>query len=80
MNALATVTSRGQVTLPKAIRSYLNTRVIAFEIRDGVVTVNPVKSVGGSLAAYAGSRVSLAEIRKTVWNNVSHEQAKGHSA
>lgn len=76
MNAVATVTSRGQVTLPKCIREFLQSRLIEFELRDQVVMVRPVKSVGGSLAAYADRPHPISEIRDSTWKEVARGKAR----
>lgn len=76
MNAVATVTSRGQVTLPKCVRQVLQSRLIEFELREQMVVVRPVKSVAGALAAYATSSPPLSEIRDDVWKEVARGKAR----
>lgn len=76
MHAIATVTSKGQVTLPKGIREFLQTRTVQFEVRGQEVVVRPVKSVGGSLARYARKARPLAEIRAKVWEEVARDKAE----
>ena len=77
MNAIATVTSRGQVTLPRPVREALNSRIVEFEVRDGLVLVRAVRSVGGSLAAYARRPRPLSQVRDEVWKEVAREQGQG---
>jgi bifunctional DNA-binding transcriptional regulator/antitoxin component of YhaV-PrlF toxin-antitoxin module len=77
MNAIATITSRGQVTFPRKVREALNSRLIEFDIRDGVVLVRPVRSVAGGLAAYARKSPPLSEVRNRVWKEVADAKAKG---
>ena len=76
MNAVATVTSRGQVTLPGMVRAALDSRIIEFEVRDNLVLVRPVRSVAGGLAAYARKHHPLAEVRAEVWKEVARAKAQ----
>jgi bifunctional DNA-binding transcriptional regulator/antitoxin component of YhaV-PrlF toxin-antitoxin module len=80
MNAVATMTSRGQVTLPRIVREFLHSRILEFEVRDDVVLVRPVQSVAGSLAAYAGKHRPLSEVRSKTWKEVARAKAEGRPA
>jgi bifunctional DNA-binding transcriptional regulator/antitoxin component of YhaV-PrlF toxin-antitoxin module len=77
MNATATITSRGQVTLPRIVRNALDSRTIEFDIQDSVVLIRPVRSIAGRLAAYARKQHSLAEVREQVWKEVARDKAQG---
>jgi bifunctional DNA-binding transcriptional regulator/antitoxin component of YhaV-PrlF toxin-antitoxin module len=77
MNATATVTSRGQVTLPRKVRDVLDSRLIEFDVRDDIVLVRPVRSVAGGLAAYARKPRSLSDVRNEVWKEVAHAKGQG---
>ena len=68
------ITSKGQVTIPKEIRTLLGSDIVEFELMEGNVIVRPVKSVGGSLQKYAKKHIPLEEIRDTVWEQVVHER------
>lgn len=70
---LATMTSKGQTTIPKEIRDYLNLRTgdeIAFYIQDGNVLIKPmtgdVSELRGSLKRYASRPISVEEMNKAV--------------
>lgn len=70
---LATVTSKGQTTIPKEIRDYLRLRTgdeIAFYIQDGNVLIKPmmgdVGELRGSLKKYVSRPVSVEEMNKAV--------------
>ena len=76
MALTAKITSKGQVTIPKKVRDFLEGDTVEFIISDDTVIVKPVKSVGGALARYATKRVPLEEVRKKVWKEVAHERAK----
>lgn len=77
MNAIATITARGQVTLPRRVREALDSRMIEFDIQDNVVLVRPVRSVAGSLARYARKYHPLAEVRTEVWKEVARAKVQG---
>ncbi len=73
MRITATITEKGQVTVPKAVRDRIRSRVIEFVMDGDGIQIRSVQSVGGSLAAYAGSFVPLEEVREAVWG--THEDA-----
>ena len=77
MNAIATVTSRGQVTLPRIVRDALGSRSVEFEVKGDLVLLRPVQSVAGGLAAYARKERPFAEVRAEVWKEVA--RAKGQN-
>ncbi len=76
--ATATVTSRGQVTLPRAVREAIgDSKTIEFTVVNNVITIQPIPDMAGSLAKYAKGKpdVPLSEIRKQVWSKVAHDKA-----
>ena len=75
MHAVSTVTSKGQVTLPKAVREFLQSKTVEFEISGDKVVMRPVRSVGGSLKQYANEYRPLEEVRDDVWTQMAHEKA-----
>ena len=76
MNAIATMTSRGQVTFPRRVREVLNSRLIEFDVQDDVVMIRPVRSVAGGLAMYAKKPRPLSEVRDEVWKEVADEKVQ----
>ncbi len=75
MSEAAIITSKGQVTLPRAIRNLLGGRVVVFESTDAGILIKPVNSVAGSLNAYAHAvpeNISVA--RDTVWKELADEK------
>ena len=68
MNVTATITARGQVTLPKTVREALgNVRSVEFEITDNIITLHALPDMGGCLSKYAKHPTEpLSEIRKKV--------------
>jgi bifunctional DNA-binding transcriptional regulator/antitoxin component of YhaV-PrlF toxin-antitoxin module len=76
--ATATVTSRGQVTLPRAVREAIgDSKTIEFTVVDNVITLQPIPDMASSLAKYAKGKPdsSLSEIREQVWTKVAHDKA-----
>ena len=69
------ITSKGQATIPKEIRSLLKTDVIEFAVVEGSVVVRPVQSVGGSLTRYSKKYQPLKDIRDKVWGEAARERA-----
>ena len=49
MGITAKITSKGQVTIPRAMRRHLGTRMVEFEVDGENVVLKPVKSVAGIL-------------------------------
>ena len=62
----AKITSKGQVTIPKAIREALKGDVVEFQVAKGQVILKAVKSVGGALPAYSKEPMPFCEIREEV--------------
>lgn len=74
----ATVTSRGQITLPKAVREVLgDSKSVEFTIIDNVVTMHPIPDKAGCLASYAHDETAMpfSEIRRKVRSKVTHDTA-----
>jgi AbrB family looped-hinge helix DNA binding protein len=71
MAATVTITSKGQLTLPRDVRRILNTTTVLIEVEGEKVVLRPARSVAGALAHYAGSRAPLREVREKVWGEVS---------
>ena len=75
MHATSIITSKGQVTLPKPVRDFLQSRAVEFEIREEEVVLHPVRSVGGSLKRYAKSYEPVDVVRDKVWKEVACDKA-----
>jgi AbrB family looped-hinge helix DNA binding protein len=71
----ATITSKGQITIPRAARQALNSSTVDIEVQGNLVILRPVQSVGGSLAAYGRGIEPFNDIRDTVWQEVADEKA-----
>ena len=70
----AKVSSKGQITLPKAVRDFLHTDILRVVIEDDEVRIQPVRNVGGSLKRYAKKDVSMEQAREAAWDQVVHEK------
>jgi AbrB family looped-hinge helix DNA binding protein len=71
----ATITSKGQITIPRAARQALNSSTVDIEVQGNLVILRPVQSVAGSLAAYQRGTETLEVIRDKVWQEVADEKA-----
>lgn len=76
MSVTATITSKGQLTLPKAVRKILNTNTVEIEVIDDEVRLKPVRSVAGALEKYAGGKAPLHEIREKTWGEVANAKKR----
>lgn len=79
MTITATITSKGQLTIPRAARQALKSNTVEVEIQGEVVILRPVKSVAGGLAAYGKGEEPFAKIRAKVWQEVVDEKTGGAS-
>ena len=74
MSYAATITSKGQITIPRAARKVLNTTTIEVDIQGEVVVLRPVRSVAGALAEYAAGKEPFVAVRDKVWQEVADEK------
>lgn len=78
----ATVTSKGQITLPKTVRDALQlgkSSTVVFEVREGEATMRPLR--GGLMARFASISPSARpesweQVREKTREVVGHEAAK----
>jgi bifunctional DNA-binding transcriptional regulator/antitoxin component of YhaV-PrlF toxin-antitoxin module len=65
----ATITSKGQISLPKKIRDILNSYIVSIEVNEkNQVVLSPIHDLAGSLSEYKqNSNMSFDEIRKQAW-------------
>jgi AbrB family looped-hinge helix DNA binding protein len=66
-----TISSKGQITLPKKVRDILSTNTVKLEITDdNKVILLPIKNVGGSLSAYRdNNNLPFQHVRETAWKD-----------
>ena len=75
MACSATITSKGQITIPRAARQALNSSTVDIEVQGNLVILRPVQSVAGVLAAYGLGTEDFEKIRDNVWQEVADEKA-----
>jgi AbrB family looped-hinge helix DNA binding protein len=64
-----TISSKGQITLPKKVRDILSTNTVKLEVTDdNKIILLPIKNVEGSLSAYRDNNaLSFQHVRETAW-------------
>ncbi|MEM9417323.1 MAG: AbrB/MazE/SpoVT family DNA-binding domain-containing protein [Bacteroidota bacterium] len=74
------ISSRGQIVLPKKVRDILQSDVISLAINEhDQVLISPIRDLGGSLAAYQQETpLTFEAIRAQAWHDsmrvASHER------
>lgn len=71
MSVTATITSKGQITLPRAMRKALGSSTVEIEIDGQTVVLKPVLSVAGALSEYGGDQTPIGQVREVVWGEVA---------
>ena len=74
MAITATITSKGQITIPARFRNILKTKSVEIESDGQVIILRPVRKVGGALSEYVNEYIPIKEARKKVWEEVVHER------
>jgi len=69
------ISSKGQVTIPKEIRNYLNSAIVEFSIEEEKVVLKGVRNVAGKLKGY--NNPELREQEKTAWADAAQKK-HGH--
>ena len=64
MYKIAKLSSKGQITLPKAVRERLGTGLVRLISDDNGVRIEPLQDVAGSLKRYAKNYVPLDKARE----------------
>lgn len=81
MSVTATITSRGQLTLPKSIRKLVKCTIVELEPTAAGILIRPVESVAGALSAYARKEPEdMAAVREKVWKEVADEKVRNRPA
>ena len=64
-----TITSKGQISLPKRIRQILDSNIVSLVVtEDNKVMISPVHDLGGALSKYKkDSNLTFHNIREQVW-------------
>ncbi|MBN2701190.1 MAG: AbrB/MazE/SpoVT family DNA-binding domain-containing protein [Methylothermaceae bacterium] len=71
---LTKISSKGQITLPKAVRDLLQTDMVRIVVEDSEIRIEPAQEVGGSLKQYAKRYVPLEEAREKAWEQVIRDK------
>jgi len=75
MSITAKITQKGQVTIPRKIRTKLGSEVVEFDIVKDQIILRPLTSVGGSLSAYAKKdSIPFKEAREKAWDEIAREK------
>jgi AbrB family looped-hinge helix DNA binding protein len=73
----AKVSSKGQITLPRAVRDALGTDHVRIVIEEGQVRIEPSPDPGGSLRQYARKRrIPFKQEREEAWAAVVRDKYK----
>ena len=70
------ITNKGQVTIPKKVRNIIGTDIINFEVINGKVVINAIKSASGSLQKYSKNFGSFDQVRKIAWEQNADDWKK----
>lgn len=76
MSVTATITSKGQITLPRDARKALGSNTVEIKVQGEVVVLAPVKSIAGALGKYAGEKASFREVREKVWEEMADAETR----
>ncbi len=71
MSRTATITSKGQITLPREARKALGSNTVEIRVEGETVVLMPIRSVAGALGKYAGKKMPFEEVREKVWEDVA---------
>jgi len=69
MRITATITAKGQVTIPREIRNRIKGRIVEFVLENEKVELRSVQSAAGSLAEYSRGFIPLEEAREATWGS-----------
>ena len=66
-----TISPKGQIVLPKRIRTILNSNIISILVNDqNQILLTPVNELGGSLASYSKSDdIPFSDVREKAWKD-----------
>ena len=71
------ITQKGQVTIPKEIRSRLQATSVYFEVINDDIVIRPVKDAAGSLSEFAKNAkpgMSIREMKNMAWEEAVNEK------
>lgn len=71
------ITSKGEITIPKAIRKRLKSSTVFFEVVNDNIVIRPVKDAAGSLISYsenADHSLSIKSMKEKAWEEGIYEK------
>jgi bifunctional DNA-binding transcriptional regulator/antitoxin component of YhaV-PrlF toxin-antitoxin module len=68
------ISSKGQITLPRRFRELLQTDMVRIVADQGMVKIEPVKDVSGTLRGYSKQYIPLKKIKEKVWEEAVGEK------
>jgi len=68
------ISKKGQITIPRDIRKLLRAEVVRIVAKGGVVRIEPVEDLAGSLKQYAVKYVPLKKAREKAWTEAIGEK------
>jgi len=76
MSATATITAKGQLTLPRGARKVLGSNTVRIDLDGETVRLTPIRSVAGALGKYGGDNTPFTEVREKVWQEVAGDEKR----
>ena len=73
MEAIAKITSKGQVTIPKKMRDMLGSDIVRFRVENERIILEPVRDLGGIFKKYARGDIPFEREREIAWEKVADE-------
>ena len=70
----AKVSSKGQITLPKQVRTLLHSDMVRIVVEDDIVRIEPVGELAGSLKRYANGYIDHKEAREDARSKVIRDK------
>lgn len=68
------ISPKGQIVLPKIVRTTLNTQYVIFEIIENQIMIKPLVNVKGSLSKYSLDSKDFSDIRQEAWQDSFHDR------
>lgn len=70
MRITATITEKGQITIPKAVRELIHGKIVEFVVSGQTIELRQAPSVAGMLAEYAPEYIPFEEAREKTWDEL----------
>jgi bifunctional DNA-binding transcriptional regulator/antitoxin component of YhaV-PrlF toxin-antitoxin module len=68
------ISSKGQITLPQAVRKTLASDVIQLVMENGLIRIEPSADQAGTLKQYAKRRIPPRQARDKAWKGAIREK------